>query len=120
MTSIELVPATPGLIARFYETPPKKSTKTLVAKDGEDILWIAGTYTDSHHQVMFADFNDRVNENRKRYAREFILCMRKLLMTANRNLPIDAVADPEVDGSDRLLIHFGFEHFSGNIYRWHG
>ena len=34
------------------------------------------------------------------------------------NLPVHALADPEIEGSERLLEHMGFKRLQDRIYEW--
>lgn len=117
MTNTEIVPGTPELLQRFYGKLPSQSTRALVLKEGEKLLVVAGLYTKECGQVLFGDFSPEMD--RTKYKREFVLCMRRLLSMAKQNgLPVYSKAKPTVDGSDRLLIHFGFKPVTDEVYLW--
>ena len=41
---------------------------------------------------------------------------RTLALARNYKMPIYAIADPEIKGSEHLLIHLGFTHFKDAIW----
>ncbi len=117
MTNTEIVPGTPDLLKRFYGEIPARRTRTLVVKEDEEVVWVAGLYVQDCAQILFGDFKPGID--RPRYKREYVQCMRRLLaMAQERDLPLYSKAKPTVEGSDRLLAHFGFEPVTDEVYVW--
>lgn len=113
MTAI--VPATQELLERFYGYTPKRSQRAVVAVDGERVIGVAGVYMDDGRQVMFSDLTDEIRKDKRTIVRGIREVLR---LAAKRHLPVHALADPEIEGSETLLRHMGFEEIADRIYQW--
>ena len=112
---VQIVPATYELLERFYGAAPTRSQRAVVAVKGDEVIGIAGIYTDDERSVMFSDLTDELRQDKRSVIRGVRAVMKLAL---RRALPVYAWADPEIDGSDRLLVHMGFEHYKDGVYRW--
>lgn len=84
------------------------------ADDSGKAIGIAGFYF-YNRWVLFAHVTDELRKHPIviwRAAKELIKAMKHL------DEPIYAVADPSIDGSDRLLKRMGFAHLSKDWYEW--
>jgi len=111
----EIVPATPELLSSYYGSPPARSQRAVaVVKDGS-VIGVGGVYADGDRQVMFSDMTDELRRDK----RALIMGMRAVMkLAARRALPVVAEADAEIEGSEKLLEHMGFEHIGQRIYAW--
>lgn len=110
----EIVPATTELLQRFYGEKPKRSQKAVVALKDDRVIGVAGVYVDDERQVMFADLTEDIRQDK----RAVIRGIRAVMRLAGERLPVHALADPEIDGSEVLLEHMGFRHLQDRIYEW--
>jgi hypothetical protein len=110
-----IVPATRELLERFYGEAPARTQKAVVAIDGERVVGVAGLYVDDERQVMFADLTDEVRHDK----RTVIKGIREVMKLASHRMPVHSLADPEIEGSDTLLLHMGFTPLEGRVYQWH-
>lgn len=116
MTSIELRLATPALLERFYGQTPKRTSRAIVAVEGERVLGVAGVYQDGARMVAFTEMSDEIRANKRLIVRGY----RMLKPLLEAGLPIYALADRCVEGSEVLLRHFGFERVCDEVYQWQG
>jgi len=107
--------ATNELLEEFYGEPLKKSVKSVVVVDNGKPLGVSGLKVENDYMVWFADISDELREH-KSFKRVVIECYRKLMEVLPR-MPVYSLADPRIEGSDKLLAHIGFEHVRGNIWR---
>ena len=114
---ISLVHATPEAIDRALPERPKQTMRAILAMDGEHVLGIAGIYRQDAALVLFGQISDELRAHRRVIVRAIRLVMK---MATRVKIPIVAMADPEIDGSDILLEHMGFKPFQGRVYIWHG
>lgn len=114
---IVVEPATLDTMTRFYGHPPSRTARAIVARDGDRVLGVAGLYRAGDRHVAFIDMTDEVRARR----RVIVLGARALrAMMAEAGGPVHALADPHIEGSDRLLEHYGFEPLEGRVYEWRG
>lgn len=92
----EIVPATAGML----DTP--HTVQAIAVVRGEEVLGVGGVIVGS--QMIFARITDALRADRRSLVRAY---RRVLSLTALR--PLYAHADPEIEGSERLLEHMGFE-----------
>lgn len=110
-----VIPATAELLRRFYGDAPRRSQKAVVALDGDKVAGVAGVYVDDERLVMFSEMSDEVRANK----RLMVKGIRAVLKLVERDgLPVHALADQEIEGSDKLLLHMGFTHLQDRIYEW--
>lgn len=112
-------PATRQDFIELEGTPPCRSSfaETALSDDGR-ILAIWGIYPHKTRWMMFSHFTEEFRRN-KRYMVKAVRSVMELL--ADRPwMPVIAVADQEIDGSEVLLQHMGFDHVYGDVYQWPG
>lgn len=109
----EIRPATMEHFERLKSSPLKTARAFAVVR-GEDVIGIGGVYRDGASLVLFSELTDELRKDK----RSLIRLVRAVTpMLRPRTL---ALADPDIDGSDVLLEHMGFEPFEGRIYQWPG
>lgn len=92
----EIVPAT----AEMLDTPHTVQAIAVVL-DGE-VLGVGGIILGS--QMIFAQITDALRADRRSLVRAY-----RRVLGLTRARPLYAHADPEIEGSERLLEHMGFE-----------
>lgn len=112
---MQIVPATMELLQRFYGEVPKRSQRAVVAIKDDRIIGVAGIYTDDERSVMFSQMTEECRQDKRTVVRG-IRAVMKLAMA--RAMPVMALADPAIEGSERLLEHMGFVHLKDRIYQW--
>lgn len=113
---ITILPATPELMARSPVGKPPWTVQAVVgvAEDG-DVVGVAGVYPAQFRLVMFADMLPAMRADKRALVRGIRMLMG---MVKPKRIPIQAVADPAIEGSATLLKHLGFEHRTGDVYQW--
>lgn len=98
--------------------PPSRSARCQAAEEDGEVVAIWGIYPQNTRYVMFSHLSPRFRENK----RNFIVGIAaiKSLIASRPSMPVLAIADPEIEGSEILLEHMGFVHIIGRTYQWHG
>ena len=109
----EIRPATTEHFERI-RSKPEKTARAFAVVRGKDVLGIGGVYRDGATLVMFSELTDELRKD-KRSLVKLVRAVKPMLRP--RTL---ALADPDIEGSDVLLEHMGFEPLEGRIYQWHG
>ena len=114
-----VVPASEEMVRRLYGETPRKSWRAVAVVDGDDVLGIGGLYLDGPRWVLFSNMRKDVRQSLVKYRRELLrTCWALLAIAGRNNLPVHAIADPEIEGSDRLLAHLGFSHVDQGVWQW--
>lgn len=111
--NIDIIPATPELLERFYGKPPVRTVNAVVAVREGEILGIAGVYLDLGRLVLFSELTDELRKH-KRVIVKGIGKVKEIVQ--NTRLPVVSLADCSIKGSDTLLAHMGFREEDG---LWH-
>lgn len=111
----EIRPATVKHFERLKGTPPPKSARAFAAVRGEDVIGIAGVYRDGPSLVLFSELTDELRHDKRAGVR-----LKRAVMPLIAGKLAYAQADPAIDGSDKLLLHLGFELCHGRTYQWRG
>lgn len=115
MTAPDVIPATAEVIHRFYGAAPTRTQMAVAVVSGERVLGVGGVYLDGPRWVMFSDMTDELRQSK----RVLVRAVRSVqAMIARRTIPVVALADPQIPGSDILLRHMGAEHVSDGVYTW--
>jgi hypothetical protein len=116
-----VLPATEALMERFYERQadlrPRMTVRGVVAlKDGEP-HGLGGGYLDAENgrAVFFADMTDELRSDKR-----LLLRFTKAALEAARGfgVVVHSLADPSVEGSQRLLEHLGGRPVGERIYEF--
>ena len=91
----EIVPAAEGML----DTP--HTVKAIAVVRGGEVLGVGGLIVGT--QMIFARITDALRQDKRSLVKA---CRAVLGLTAIR--PLYAHADPEIEGSERLLEHMGF------------
>jgi hypothetical protein len=108
----EIVPATPELLARFYGDAPKRTARAVAVVRGEEVLGVGGVYREGTNSVLFSDMTDELRKNKRALVKALRAVMRLMKGT------VYSWADPDIEGSDVLLKHMGFEPYRDGVYQW--
>jgi hypothetical protein len=114
----EIVPVTPQMYVDFIGERPKVTVRAVVAIRDNRIIGMAGVFVDKRNArlSMFSHLTDEIRKDRRTIARGIRSVMK---IAKSLRLPIQAVADETVEGSEKLLEHMGFEKTIGGVYIWH-
>jgi hypothetical protein len=112
---VRIVPATADLLQRFYGAAPTRSQRAVVAIKDDRVIGVAGVYPDGERAVMFSDLTDELRADKRAVVRGIRAVLE---LASKRDMPVHAWADPKVEGSERLLLHMGFEHLKDRVYQW--
>lgn len=114
---IEIVPATAETLKRFYGKLPVPTVRAIAVTEGDEVLGVAGFYPDNGRSVLFAKIGEQVD--RRKHIRTILICAHRVLSMARElGMPINALADPTIEGSERLIQHLGGERVHREIYQW--
>jgi hypothetical protein len=108
----ELVPANNGHFDDLGETLKRGGRAIAAVLDGRTI-GVAGYYLDNGRVVVFSTITPELRKFRRTIVKGAQIVMG---MTLNVNAPAHALIEPETEGSETLLKHFGFEQMDGNIF----
>lgn len=112
MTSIN--PATPELLERFYGRLPERTSQAIVAMEGERVVGVAGLYRDGARLVVFTEL-DGVRADKRLIVKGY----RALLpIMRAAGLPVLALCDVTVKGSELLLLHYKFKPIGVGVWQW--
>ena len=114
MTNIEIVPATSGLLIRFFGHVPQKSVRAIVAMQDDEPIAVSGLYLDRARQVLFSEWRPEILIQKKAIVR-MMRETRRLIQSTT--LPVHAVASE--DSNDGIILrHLGFCEQEG-VFVWH-
>ena len=118
MNDFKLRPATRADFEKTGEIL-SSTVKAFVLTQKTVDIGIIGVHNHETALILFSWINPEIDL--KLYKRGVVLAVRKLIeIFKNQRLPVFAEADETRDGSDRLLEHFGFEHYRERTYKWLG
>lgn len=109
--SLAIVPVRTEHVTQIWDEPAPFTFRGLSVVDGERVLGVTGVYADSGRYVLVAKIADdaRAQLRRGRHVRTLLTAARRMLSIAKeRDLPVHAVPDPALYGSENLLRHLGF------------
>lgn len=111
----EIVTATAEILERFYGDAPARTVRAIAAVRDDRVIGVAGVYADGSRLVMFSQLTDELRRDR----RSIVRGIRRLTELARaRRMPVHAVADAAIEGSERLLEHIGFQRVSPEVFVW--
>lgn len=116
---VEIREATAADIAAFYGETPKRSMRAMVAVlDGKPV-GLAGVYYHAGQVVAFSEAKPEIQGLRHAIGRGTLAV---LAMFRRLNIPVLALAQQDIPGSERFLERCGFEHVDstceGEVFRW--
>ena len=114
---VEIRPATQELLRAFSGEDHRRTVRALVALEDGEVIGAAGLYVDPERLVCFAKLTERM----RKHPRAIVRAAKRLLEMARGRAPVHAMADPQIEGSVKLLERLGFEKFPGTeVYVWRG
>lgn len=115
---VERVPANAEHFARFRGEMPVRTVKAFAVVEGDDVLALAGYYPDQGRIVVFAGIREEARA-RTGYARAVLSHAKALMQEVGAlGMPVHAVPEAGVKGSDRLLEHLGFSPEYKDTWAW--
>lgn len=121
MTAI--VPLTAAHFDDFDGERPTMTVWGLAVVDAGRVLGVAAIYPEAGSLMLIARFAPAGREllTVARGKRWLLLAARRVLdLASTRHLPIYAIADTAIDGSEALLEHLGFGRYHKEAYKWAG
>jgi hypothetical protein len=112
----ELVPATAEQLQAFRGQELERSVRAVAAVRDGQVLGVAGIYPGQAGWVMFAELSDDVRRDKRLVIRGYRAVQD---LARRRPMPVVAIADPEIPGSDILLEHMGFQRVAPEVFLWH-
>lgn len=109
-----IVSATPEIIDKFYGERPYKTMKAIACVEDGEVLAVGGYCVLPHGIAVFSEIKPEAMSKKKMIVKGTRMIME---MAKKAKLPIYAIAQPEIEGSCRLLEKLGFVEKEG-IYRW--
>lgn len=101
-------------LVEYYGYRPKDTMKAIVLFDGDEIVAVAGIKIMNKNWVMFTDIKEEFRDH-PLFKKAVIKSYSELLKMIP-DIPVYAAADPDIDGSDRLLKHIGFRNIHENVW----
>lgn len=115
---IEIRPATREEVLNFGKDNLHRTSRVWAIVDDGVTKAVAGYYLDNGRAVLWSSIDPNAKQ-RKGYARAVLTCARWVKEEARKvGLQMYAVADPAVDGSERLLKHLGFTRGYKETFVW--
>ena len=116
----EIVPATAEMIRALHKELPRTVRAIAAVEDGR-VLGIGGLYPQDGYLVLFGAVAPETRAEMCRHKRTLLRVVWAVLgMAIKRRTPVLAMADPDIDGSERLLLHLGFIPQDNASYQWPG
>ncbi len=112
---INLVPATPEILAAHYPEPLPQTVRAIAAvKDGR-VMGIAGFYHGKAGAVVFADLSDEL----RKAPRVLINGARWIFSTLkDKRFSVFAKCDERIEAAERFLLHLGFKRIDNDFFEW--
>jgi len=117
----DIVPATAEMIDELHRAPLPRTSRVLAVIEDDEVLGVTGYYPQQGKLVLFAGVSDKARMEMNRHKRTLIKCARQIMdMASEHGMPILAYADPEITGSEVLLLHLGFHPIGQGVWEWLG
>ena len=117
MADAQIVPATMEMIRSLHAELPK-TVRAVAAVEGGRVLGIAALYPHDGRLILCGVVAPETRAEMKRHRRSLLRCVwHALAIAVKRGMPVVAIADQDIEGSDRLLLHLGFVPKNGS-YEW--
>ena len=104
MTKIELIPATHEIVRDFYGHEPLVTMRAVAAVQDGVTLGVGGIFQAGLAWMLFSDMKPELTKD-KRAMVKVCRSIRKLI--ENTRLPVYALADKNIEGSETLINHIG-------------
>ncbi|MHB0965499.1 MAG: hypothetical protein ACYC36_03505 [Bellilinea sp.] len=111
----KLVPATADMIHSLPGVRIGVTCKAMALIDDGKVLAVGGMYQENSRWTIF--LRKSPDFDAKRHAKSIVKGSRKMLESAN-GIPVNAIADPKIHGSEKLLEHLGFNGVGKGAYEW--
>ncbi|SRR5258706_5187313 len=108
----DIVPANKGHFDDLGETLKRGGRAIAAVLDGKTI-GVGGYYLDNGRVVVFSTITPELRPFKRTIVRGASIVMG---MTLNIGAPAHALSEPDTEGSETLLLHYGFERISGDIF----
>jgi len=119
--SVRLVPLAEHHFAALGAELPPKASRGYACVDGDTVYGLFGWYPDRARFVLFGEVGRAARERSETFAiRRAFLSVRDKLAEITTSAPVHSLADPDVEGSARLLEHLGFRRVRGDVFELKG
>ncbi len=112
---ITIRPATLEDMTAIDGQPPPRTCRAHAAIEDGKVVAVWGIYPINTRFLLFSSLSDEFLARRRNVVLG-IAAVWKLLADRPR-LPVLAIADPEIKGSDVLVRHMGFDHLHGDVWQ---
>lgn len=119
MSKPVIVPGTPEILEQFCGRM-QVSARTIAVVEDDQVLGVGGVYTANGHQVLFCNISDAARQDLRRRARTLLTAARHLMGMTRPDMPVNAIAQGDIEGADALLRHLGFVPICGDVYELQG
>tara|TARA_R110000868_G_scaffold142759_3_gene360210 strand:- start:2964 stop:3344 length:381 start_codon:yes stop_codon:yes gene_type:complete len=119
--SLDIVPVQHEHIMRLWGKPIPKSIRGLSVMDGDTVLGVTGVYLEEGCYVLVSRIapEGRALLNSRRHVKTLLTAARQILaIAAEKKLPVRAVPEPGIYGSENLLRHLGFRPLYKDVWTW--
>ena len=110
-----IVPATAEMIHSLPGVRISATCKAMALVYDGKVLAVGGMYQENSRWTIFLRKSPEFDA--KRYAKSIVKGARKMLESA-KGIPVNAIADPKIQGSEKLLEHLGFNGAGKGVYEW--
>lgn len=101
---------------KAMDSVPKVTTRAMAVEQDGEVIAIWGIYPRNTRYVLYSTLGPKFRESKRNWVHG-IKAVKQLLASVP-NMPVLASADPDIDGSDRLLLHMGFKHLTERTFQW--
>ncbi len=120
---LDIVPMTAAHVAQVWDEPAPVTFRGLAVVDGDRALGVTGIYADNARFVLVAKIAPEGREMLEsgRHVKTLMVAARRVLALASQwRMPVHAVPEPGIPGSENLLKHLGFTPFYKETWAWPG
>ena len=97
--------------------PLSRTVRAFAMVRGDRVLGEAGAFIEAGAWVVYSDVTPEGWKDTRTALR---LWRTVLAAIKDSGIPIQAIADPAIEASERFLEHIGFRRLIGQTYQWEG
>ena len=121
--SYEIVPLTGEHIVALWGKPPPSTVYGMAVVSGDNVLSVCGIYIELGRFILVSKTSDEAHKVLPgiMYSRAALKVAKKVMdLAGQRKMPVNAIADPEIYGSENMLRHLGFSQTKKDVWSWPG
>lgn len=116
---LNIRPANADDLQRQFAAARARTVRAYAVEADGVVIALIGYYLDNGRAVIFSAINDEARKRAGWYPRAVLRCACTIVQEALKlGMPVLAVADPRVPGSDKLLERVGFARDYKDIFVW--